>query len=44
MKARVLDEELSNHFVSSKGKKKVRSQIAVYRYLKRKGAHENRSH
>lgn len=36
VKARTLDKELSNHFVSSKGKKKVRSQLAIYKYLKNK--------
>lgn len=36
VKARWLDKELSNHFVSSKGKKKIRSQLAIYQYLKRK--------
>jgi polyphosphate kinase len=36
VKARVLDKGLTNQYVSSKGKKKVRSQLAVYNYLKRK--------
>lgn len=33
VKARWLDNELSNQFVHTKGKKKVRSQQAIYRYL-----------
>lgn len=33
VKARVLDNELSNNYVSSAGKKKVRSQIETYNYL-----------
>jgi polyphosphate kinase len=37
VKARRLDKELSNRYVSSKGKKKVRSQLAIYQYLKNKG-------
>ena len=36
VKARLLDKELSNHYVSSVGEKKVRSQLAIYHYLKRK--------
>ena len=36
VKARWLDKELSNQYVSSAGKKKVRSQLAIYHYLKRK--------
>lgn len=35
VKARWLDKDLSNQYVSSKGKKKVRSQLAIYNYLKR---------
>lgn len=35
VKARVLDEDLSNHFVSTPGRK-IRSQEAIYHYLKRK--------
>jgi polyphosphate kinase len=35
VKARWLDKELSNQYVSSAGKK-IRSQIAIYHYLKRK--------
>ena len=37
VKARWLDKELSNQYVSSAGKKRVRSQLAIYNYLKRKG-------
>ncbi len=33
VKARWLDKELSNQYVSSAGKKKVRSQLAIYHYL-----------
>lgn len=33
VKARVLDNELSNNYVPSAGKKKVRSQIETYNYL-----------
>jgi polyphosphate kinase len=36
VKARKLDKEFSNQYVSSRGKKKVRSQIAIYNYLKHK--------
>jgi polyphosphate kinase len=36
VKARVLDDQLSNTYVSSKGKKKVRSQIETYHYLYKK--------
>jgi len=35
VKARLLDKKLSNQFVASKGKK-IRSQEAIYHYLKRK--------
>lgn len=38
VKARRLDNQLENEFVSSEGKKKVRSQRAIYYYLKRKAA------
>ena len=47
VKARWLDKELSNQYVSSAGKKKVRSQLAIYHYLKRKRLkyyHENSCH
>lgn len=37
VKARLLDGELSNRYFTSGGKRKVRSQVAIYRYLKRKG-------
>jgi polyphosphate kinase len=33
VKARILDNQLSNNYVSSTGKKKVRSQIDTYNYL-----------
>lgn len=36
VKARKLNPELSNEYVSSKGKKRVRSQIAIYDYLRNK--------
>jgi len=36
VKARILDNTLSNHYVSAKGKKRVRSQIATYNYLLQK--------
>ena len=36
VKARLLDQELSNQYNSSEGKKKVRSQVAIYHYLKNK--------
>lgn len=36
VKARWLDRKLSNQYVSSAGKKKVRSQSAIYQYLKHK--------
>ncbi|HVX51012.1 MAG TPA: polyphosphate kinase 1 [Chitinophagaceae bacterium] len=36
VKARILDNELSNNYVSSAGKKKVRSQVETYNYLYQK--------
>lgn len=36
IKARILDNALSNNYVSSAGKKKVRSQVETYHYLKNK--------
>lgn len=36
VKARVLDNDLSNNYVTSTGKKKVRSQIETYHYLYKK--------
>ncbi len=36
VKARKLDKQLSNQYISSIGKKKVRSQLAIYHYLQRK--------
>lgn len=36
VKARILDIELSNNYVPSAGKKKIRSQIETYHYLHRK--------
>lgn len=42
VKARKWDSNLSNQYVSSAGKKKIRSQIAIYHYLKKKDkSHEN---
>lgn len=34
VKARILDNQLSNKYVPSEGKKKIRSQIEIYKYLK----------
>ena len=36
VKARILNNELSNNYVPSTGKKKVRSQIETYHYLYKK--------
>ena len=36
VKARILDNQLSNNYVSSAGKKKIRSQIETYNYLHNK--------
>ncbi len=36
VKARILDNELSNNYVPSKGNKRVRSQIETYHYLHKK--------
>ena len=36
VKARILDNELSNKYVDSEGVKKVRSQIETYNYLLKK--------
>ncbi len=36
VKARILDNELSNRYVQANGTKKVRSQIRIYNYLLRK--------
>jgi polyphosphate kinase len=36
VKARILDTELNNVYVSSQGKKKIRSQIETYNYLIKK--------
>lgn len=33
VKARILDNELSNNYVSSAGKKKIRAQVETYNYL-----------
>ncbi len=38
VKARILDDELSNNYVPSAGKKQVRSQIETYHYLYKKNA------
>jgi polyphosphate kinase len=40
VKARKLDPGLFNRFVASAGKKKVRSQLAIYHYLKHKRTHK----
>ena len=36
VKARILDNELSNNYVSSAGQKKIRSQVETYYYLHQK--------
>jgi polyphosphate kinase len=36
VKARVLDDQLSNHYKSNKGEKKLRSQIEIMKYLSAK--------
>ncbi len=36
VKARILDNELQNHYVPSTAKKRVRSQIEIYNYLNKK--------
>jgi polyphosphate kinase len=36
VKARILDWELSNNYVSSKGKRPIRSQVEIYKFLSRK--------
>ena len=36
VKARILDNALSNNYVSSKGQKRIRSQIETYNYLRNK--------
>lgn len=36
VKARILDNQLSNNYVPSSGKKKVRSQVETYNYLRAK--------
>lgn len=36
VKARVLDKGFSNQYVPCKGKKRVQSQIAIYKYLKKR--------
>jgi polyphosphate kinase len=36
VKARMLNAQLSNNYVSSKGKKPVRSQVEIFKYLSRK--------
>lgn len=36
VKARILDNELSNNYVSSAGQKKIRSQVETYHYLHQK--------
>lgn len=47
VKARWLDQELSNNYAATESKKRVRSQLAIYRYLQRKRLkyyHENSHH
>lgn len=46
VKARILDDSLSNTYVPSGGKKKVRSQVEIYHYLQSKTVKkiENSSH
>ena len=41
VKARILDNELSNNYVPSTGKKKIRSQIETYAYLYQKTLKHN---
>lgn len=36
VKARILDNELSNHYVRNKSQRKVRSQVDIYNYLQQK--------
>ena len=36
VKARILDTQLVNNYVSSTGKTRVRSQVEIYKYLSRK--------
>jgi polyphosphate kinase len=36
VKARMLDAQLSNNYVSSKGKRPIRSQVEIYKFLSRK--------
>jgi polyphosphate kinase len=36
VKARMLDAQLTNNYVSSKGKRPIRSQVEIYKYLSRK--------
>jgi polyphosphate kinase len=36
VKARILDNDLQNHYVPAAGKKRVRSQIEIYNYLNKK--------
>ena len=36
VKARWLNNDLSNDYVSSKGKKKIRSQVETYQFLSKK--------
>jgi polyphosphate kinase len=38
VKARILDTELNNRYVTSPGKRKLRSQIETYNYLIKKQA------
>ena len=36
VKARILDPQLANNYVSSKGKRPIRSQVEIYKFLTRK--------
>jgi polyphosphate kinase len=36
IKARVLDNDLSNQYINPRNKKKIRSQVEIYNYLYKK--------
>jgi polyphosphate kinase len=36
VKVRILDNELKNNYVPSAGNKKIRSQVEIYNYLRKK--------
>lgn len=42
-KARILDNDLSNHYVNSKNSRKVRSQVEIYNYLHQKAIKEQQA-